>query len=85
MCCISIAGEVQPPLEHDDMRLLWTMPVNIAGLGARLEAYTIIWILHLCHANRTESTLTRFPQEMIDQSVGYMVHVLTKVSQVRWD
>jgi hypothetical protein len=61
------------PLPRGRPRLAWVIPVDMAELGASLQAISNtmpqVNVLRLCHRFR-DSPLSRLPQELLDQVIG---------------
>lgn len=78
-----ILGLAAPPA-----RLEWAMPVDVAKLGATLEACAStqeqILTLRLCHRYGQFSSLSRIPQELLDRITGHILQWQTDQNQHKW-
>lgn len=78
-----VPGIAAPPA-----RLEWAMPVDVAELGATLEAYADtqqqIQSLRLCHRYGQLSSLSRLPEELLGCVVGYILQAQTDQNRHKW-
>jgi hypothetical protein len=69
-------------------RLAWAVPVDISDLGPSIEAYSKlqkeVLTLRLCHRFRPESSISKLPQEILENTIEKLLHSERHELQKEW-